>query len=109
MVSDVNAPSSGIVSITEVQNRFVDNASPTKVTSPQASPAVTSDTVVITEAAAKFHAIEKSISQQPEVDQARVEALRQAVANGTYQIDPQRIAEKLLQFESMVPGALVDQ
>jgi negative regulator of flagellin synthesis FlgM len=110
MVSEVNAPSSGIVSINEVQNRFVDNSGPaSKVTSPPVAPVVSSETVVITEAAAKFHAIEKAISKQPEVDHTRVEAIKQSIADGSYKIDPQSIAEKLLQFESMVPGANVDQ
>lgn len=33
------------------------------------------------------------------VDKARVAAIRDALANNTYRIDPEKIADKLIQFE----------
>ena len=37
----------------------------------------------------------------PVIDFDRVEAIRQAITGGTYQIDTERTAAKLIQFEAM--------
>jgi flagellar biosynthesis anti-sigma factor FlgM len=39
---------------------------------------------------------------EPPVDKARVMALRQAIEDGSYPINPRKIAEKMFSFESTV-------
>lgn len=41
-------------------------------------------------------------SVQSEVDQGRVESIRQAIADGTYHVDPNRLAEQFLGLESLI-------
>lgn len=57
------------------------------------------DTVTLTDTAAQLHKLEAAIAAMPIVDIARVEDIRQALNNGSFQIDNQRVAEKMLRFE----------
>ena len=43
--------------------------------------------------------IEQNLAQLPEVNQDRVEELKQAINNGKYEIDSRNVAEKLLGLE----------
>lgn len=58
------------------------------------------DSVSVTAEASRLLAMEDRLAAMPDVDHERVAAIKQAIADGTYQIDPQRIAEKLIQFEA---------
>lgn len=57
------------------------------------------DTVHLTDSARKLQEMEKALAEAPVVDSKRVDAIKQALASGTYEIDAERIAEKLLQME----------
>lgn len=60
----------------------------------------TLDTVSLTDSAALLQKIEAVLADVPVVDTQRVENIRKALANGTYEIDATRVAEKLLSFEN---------
>lgn len=62
-----------------------------------ASPARASDDAVkLTDNARQMQDLQGAVAATPVVDRDRVAALREAIANGTYTIDPQRIADGLL-------------
>lgn len=46
-----------------------------------------------------------AITRTPVVDDARVTGIRAALAAGAYRINPQRIAERLVQDEALARGA----
>lgn len=47
----------------------------------------------------KFGALVREMAASPPVDTARVMALRTAIANGSYAIDPEAIAARMLAFD----------
>ena len=42
------------------------------------------------------------INQEPEFDRAKVDAIRHAIHNGQYPLDPRRIAESFVAIEQMI-------
>ena len=60
----------------------------------------TPDTVTLTDTAAQLHKLEAAIAAAPIVDTARVEDVKQAIRDGRFQINPHRVAEKMLRFEN---------
>lgn len=58
-----------------------------------------SDRVSLTGEALRLKSLESELAERPVVDQQRVEAVRSAVENGTFEINPQRIADKLISLE----------
>lgn len=58
------------------------------------------DTLSLTDTGALLQKLDAAIAATPVVDMARVHRIQQAIENGTYEIDPARVAEKLLAFET---------
>ncbi len=69
------------------------------------SPQGSSDTISLTGTAQHLRRLEQGLAQQPVVDTQRVEATKQAIENGNYQIDPSRIASKMIDLERALSGA----
>lgn len=59
----------------------------------------TTDTVSLTDAAARLKSLEKTVASLPVVDTHRVEQIKKTLANGTYNIDDKKVASKLQKFE----------
>jgi len=66
---------------------------------PQSQPASGGDQVTLTPEARQLKALEEKVNDLPVVDSDRVNAVRAALASGSYEIDTQRIAGKLMSFE----------
>lgn len=63
-------------------------------------PTTTESQVKLSNQAQQLQAIEERLRELPEVDSARVEQIKQAIADGSYQPDNGRIADKLIALES---------
>jgi len=59
-----------------------------------------SDQVTFTGPALALQKLGAAVASAPVVDAAKVAAVKQSVQNGTYQINPARIADKIVKFES---------
>lgn len=57
------------------------------------------ETVELTSSAKLLERLEKTLASLPEIDRARVEAVKTAIENGDYQIDADRIADALLRAD----------
>jgi negative regulator of flagellin synthesis FlgM len=53
----------------------------------------------VSDAARTLAALEDRISTLPVVSESRVDAVRRAMDEGRYHVDPQRVADKMMRFE----------
>jgi negative regulator of flagellin synthesis FlgM len=67
--------------------------------STQQKPASADAPVNLSDQARQLKAIEERLKDLPEVDSERVAQVKQAIADGSYKVDSDRLASKLLSFE----------
>lgn len=58
------------------------------------------DTVSLTDTASRLRGLENTLANLPVVDTQRVEDIRQAVEQGTFDADYERVADRFMRFES---------
>lgn len=58
------------------------------------------DKVTLTDTAAKLKSLEMDLSKQPVVDGSKVHDMQTNIQNGSYKMNPERIADKMISFES---------
>jgi len=61
-----------------------------------------SDQLSLTSSAQLLKELNDVVAATPEVDESRVEAIKQAIAEGTYDVDAGRIADQLLKLEDQL-------
>jgi negative regulator of flagellin synthesis FlgM len=71
---------------------------------PSAVAAAANDTVKLTDAAKQLSELENAVKEASSVDTQRVEALRQSIDDGAYEVNPGQVARKLLQYEAYLPN-----
>ncbi|MEZ5565149.1 MAG: flagellar biosynthesis anti-sigma factor FlgM [Gammaproteobacteria bacterium] len=71
-----------------------DNRAGAKVTTPAAD-----SHVQLTDTATNLKQVEGRLASVPDVDRARVDEVRQRVESGSYQVNAERVADRLLAFE----------
>jgi len=59
-----------------------------------------SDTVSLTDTAARLKELEMGLASQPVVDVQRVKSVQSAINDGTFEVDPDSVAEKMIEFET---------
>lgn len=105
MNNRIKGPESG--GIDPTVNRSVDKlrqTAPVGTATSNAQPAP-GDRVSITGTAVQLSTLQQAISKLPEIDQARVERVRQSLAKGEFAADASKIADRLLQLEGDLAAA----
>ena len=101
MPHDINGINSGRSSATgdrQVQSLRRDNNSTDAST--QATSSGQSDTVSLTDMASRLKSLEQKLATQPDVDQSNVSRIRDAISRGEYKVNPDRVADKMMDFET---------
>jgi negative regulator of flagellin synthesis FlgM len=101
MVSDIkglnarqpNAPRTGDTGKVRTESATADAAR-------TAGGSASDDRVELSGLAEAIRAAARTLAAQPPVDEARVRELKEAVANGDYQVDPERLARKLIDADN---------
>lgn len=60
---------------------------------------VSGDTVTLTNSVDQMAKLEELLANVPDVDSSRVAEIKASIADGSYQVDPEKIVDKLLQIE----------
>ena len=98
MADKINGYGRGGVDITSTRLRAIERGEmPGRAVNPESASG--RDDVQLTHTATSLKQIETRLASMPDVDRARVDAVRQRVESGAYKMDANRIADRLLRFE----------
>ena len=67
-------------------------------------PVEAADSVRLTGEATQLQAVQRELSAAPAIDQARVQAVREPLENGSYKINPDAIATRMLGLDQQLQG-----
>ncbi len=107
-MSSINSNGAAALSISnsqktpQINDKVQGNVAPTGAPSTTAA----TDTVTLTSAASQLRSLEQQLTSLPIVDIQRVDAIKRDIANGAYEIQPTRIAEKMIQMEMVINTGL---
>jgi len=71
--------------------------------SPATGSAGATDSVQITDTASHLITAEQALSEVPVVNPGRVSRISNSLADGSYKVSAERVADKLLKFERLLP------
>ncbi|MDQ0126524.1 negative regulator of flagellin synthesis FlgM [Pseudomonas lini] len=75
-------------------------SAPQSTAAEQAGTVKSGESVHISNEAQQLQKVTDTLRDQPAVDKARVAELKAAIADGSYKVDSNRVASKLLNFEA---------
>lgn len=98
-ISSLNTPQLGASQTRNSKTQASQSAGTTEQAAPAASAKTAPDTVSISSQGKALAELENRIAKMPDVDMERVEKLKKAIGDGSYQVDAERLADKILTSE----------
>ncbi|GGB50277.1 flagellar biosynthesis anti-sigma factor FlgM [Shewanella inventionis] len=90
--------------------RDTQSTSQSKTEAPQQSATpVKNDSVSITSQAQQLQGAQAKMAALPEVDQKKVAEIKQAISEGRYKVDPEKLAANIASFEAELSGLSFDK
>ncbi len=77
---------------------------PSVSTDSPARPVDAAASLKLTGEATSLQALQRELSTAPAVDASRVQAVRESLQNGTYKINPDAIASRMLELDQQLQG-----
>ena len=99
MSIDVSSLPGGLVQNTGETTRPSTQGTTSSSSNSGDSPSVGSDRISLTDSVSLLRELESQVASLPVVDNKRVEDTQRALATGSFQIDPPRVADKMLAVE----------
>ena len=100
MAIDINNVPPSLSQVSELgSHRGGSPAHTEKAPEKSSAPSQAADQVSLTPAAQQLRQLEQQIAEQPVVDTQKVNAVKESLANGSFEIDPNRIAGKMMSLE----------
>lgn len=68
------------------------------------APAARGENVNLSKQATELRQMDEKLETYPEVDDSRVEQIRAALADGSYKVDAEKVAQKMLEMDDSIFG-----
>ncbi|EGQ9918761.1 TPA: flagellar biosynthesis anti-sigma factor FlgM [Vibrio parahaemolyticus] len=62
------------------------------------------DAVSLSQQSKAVSKLQKDMAASPAYDSAKVAAIKEAIANGSYRVDPEKLADNMIKFENELQG-----
>lgn len=99
MAIDISKLNSAATAQVRSSSTKLSNEQPAQAATKTATPP-RSDSVVITAQAQQLQGAQAKMASLPEIDQKKVAEIKQAIAEGRYKIDPEKLATNIASFEA---------
>ncbi|EJB8691383.1 flagellar biosynthesis anti-sigma factor FlgM [Vibrio parahaemolyticus] len=80
------------------------DSSPTSSTTESKKAPAQQDAVSLSQQSKAVSKLQKDMAASPAYDSAKVAAIKEAIANGSYRVDPEKLADNMIKFENELQG-----
>lgn len=101
-MNDITNINSNRAQLNSNQSSSIKSRNEAKQNEQSESSSQTGDRVTLTNTASRLKDLEQQLTTSSSVDSARVAEVQSAISNGDYDVDADRIADKMLAFEDFM-------